>query len=114
MLFHFILNIIAMYLTSNLIRGIKYKGTLSLLGMVNVIALLNVLLRPLLFLITLPITFITLGLFVFILNGIIFYIASRIIKDYEVENIRTGVIAWLTYCIITWGLATVFIGGIRM
>lgn len=103
-----------MYLTSELIKGIKYKGTLPLLGMVAAIALLNVLLRPLLFVLTLPITFITLGLFVFILNGIIFYIASRIIKDYEIDSVRTGVLAWVTYCIIAWGLATVFIGGARM
>ena len=114
MLFHFLLNVIAMYLTSNLIKGIKYKGTLSLLGMVAAIAFLNVLLRPVLFLLTLPITFITLGLFVFILNGIIFYIASRIIKDYEIDSVTTGVIAWVTYCIIAWGLDTVFIGGVRM
>jgi putative membrane protein len=108
MLFHFILNVIAMYLTSNLIKGIKYKGTLSLLGMVAVIALLNVLLRPLLFLLTLPITFITLGLFIFILNGIIFYLASRIIKDYEVENITTGVLAWITYSFFAYIFSLTF------
>lgn len=101
MLVKFILNCIALYLTANIIPGIKFKGTFPVLAMVIMISILNILVRPLLFILTLPATILTCGLFVFILNGIIFYLSAKVVKDFEVKDIWTGTLGWLVYSIFS-------------
>jgi putative membrane protein len=109
MLVKLILNCITLYLTTKLISGIKIKGTFPVLAMVIMISVLNILVRPLLFIFTLPATILTFGLFIFILNGIIFYWAAKIVKDFEVKDIWAGVIGWIIYSIFSLIFQTFFI-----
>ena len=105
----FLLNVAALHLTSSMIKGIRYKGTLPLFAMVLVITVLNIFVRPILFILTIPLTVISMGLFIFILNGIIFLMAGRLVKDYHIDDLWAGTAGWFMYSLFSCTLNFLFI-----
>ena len=67
-----------------------------------VIGLLNAFVRPLLIVLTLPITFITMGLFLFVINALMFKLASNMLSGFEVDGFWPSVLAAFLYS--CWGL----------
>jgi len=82
---------LALWLTSQLFGGIVVADARALLIAALAIAALNVLVRPLLFLVTLPLTVVTLGLFVFIINGIVLKLAAWLVNGFAVDGFFTAV-----------------------
>ncbi len=72
-----------------------------------VIGLLNLLIKPILVLLTLPITLLTLGLFIFIINGALFYLAGHWLDGFEVKTFTAGIIGALIYSMVSWLLLTI-------
>lgn len=93
---------LALYLTSRIIKGIYIRQTASAFIAVGVIAFLNILIRPILFLLTLPFTVVTLGLFLFILNGFMFYLATRIVDGFEVQTFGDAVAGAILFSVISY------------
>ncbi len=81
----------ALWLTSSLFDGIQIDGPLPMLAAALVLGVLNTLVRPLLLLLTLPLTVVTLGLFVFIVNAIILKMAAFVVPGVHVEGFWTAV-----------------------
>jgi len=77
---------VALMITAYLVPKFQVKSFGSALIAVAVIGLLNALLRPLLWFLTLPIHILTLGLFAFVLNAIILKIAAGVLKGLEIEG----------------------------
>ena len=71
-----LVNAAALWVTAALIPGLIVRGAVSLLLAALVIGLINAIIRPVLLLLTLPITVITLGLFYFVLNGLLLWLAA--------------------------------------
>lgn len=74
----FILNAVAVWLTAQLIPGVTVSGAGGAVIAVVAIAVVNTLIRPIFSLLTLPLQFLTLGLFTLVLNGLMFWLASWI------------------------------------
>lgn len=77
---------IAVYFTAWLLPGISVKSFGSSIVVAIILGLLNVFLKPLLQFISFPITVLTLGLFLLVINTVIILIASALIKSFHVEN----------------------------
>jgi putative membrane protein len=71
-----------------------------------VIGAINAVLRPIIVLITLPVTLLTLGLFLLVINALLFWLASAIVPDFHVDGFLTALIASILYSILT-GIITV-------
>ena len=69
-----------------IIPGISVENFLSAMVVCVVIALINVFIRPFLLLISLPINFLTLGLFSFVINALLLILAGKITPGFEVEG----------------------------
>lgn len=86
----FIINLLisalAVYLTAWLLPGISVKSFWSAIGVAFVIALLNVLVKPLLTLLTIPVTVITLGLFLLVIDAIIVLLAGKLLDGFRVDG----------------------------
>jgi len=80
----------ALWLTSQLFAGIQVGGTTSLLMASLALAILNALVRPVLLLVTLPLTVVTLGLFVFVVNAIVLKLAAAFVAGFQVEGFFTA------------------------
>lgn len=87
----------ALLLVSYLYPGVRITSFGSALIAAFVIGLLNTLLRPILILLTLPITLVTLGLFLFIINAFIFYFAANVLEGLSVTGFTAALIGSLLY-----------------
>ena len=74
-----------------------------------VIGFFNLLIKPILVLLTLPITLLTLGLFVFVINGLLFYAAGNFLQGFEVKTFTSGIVGALVYSILSWLLTSILI-----
>jgi putative membrane protein len=95
-----------------LIPAVKISGLGSFAGFRTallaalVLGLLNAIIRPILFILTLPITLLTLGLFTLVLNGLMFWLAARLIDGFEVTSFGWAMVAALAYSIVSWGVSS--------
>ncbi len=71
---------------SYLLPGVHVQSFLTALVVAIVLGILNAVIKPILFLLTLPLTIITLGLFTFILNAFMILLASKIVPGFHVDN----------------------------
>ena len=87
----------ALLLVANLYPGVMVKSFVSALIAALVLGLLNTLVRPLLVLLTLPVTLITLGLFLFVINALMFWSAAGILTGFNVTGFSAALIGSLLY-----------------
>jgi putative membrane protein len=70
-----------------------------------VLGLVNAVIRPLLVLLTLPVTVLTLGLFIFVINGLLFWAVGSLIPGFHVAGFWSGVLGAIIFSIISWILS---------
>ncbi len=96
-----ILNALALLAVAYLLPGIHVDGFIGALLAALVLGLINALVRPLLILLTLPITVLTLGLFVLVINGLLFWFVGSVLQGFEVSGFWVGVMGALLYSILS-------------
>ena len=87
----------ALLLVAHLYPGVVVKSFGAAMIAALVLGLLNTLLRPLLVLLTLPVTLITLGLFLFVINALMFYFAAQMLDGLQVAGFTAALIGSLIY-----------------
>ena len=87
----------ALLLVANLYPGVQVASFSSALVAALVLGLLNALLRPILVLLTLPVTVLTLGLFLFVINALMFYFAASLLSGFNVTGFIAALIGSLLY-----------------
>ena len=87
----------ALLLVANLYPGVQVSSFSSALVAALVLGLLNALLRPILVLLTLPVTVLTLGLFLFVINALMFYFAASLLSGFNVTGFGAALIGSLLY-----------------
>lgn len=95
-----LVNAAALAFTAWLIPGIEVLGTGSLFLAALVIGLINAIVRPVLLLITLPITVLTLGLFYFVLNGLLLWLAAAVTPGFELAGILAAIVGALVLSLV--------------
>ena len=87
----------ALLLVAHLYPGVVVKSFGSAMIAAFVLGLFNTLLRPLLVLLTLPVTLLTLGLFLFVINALMFYFAASMLDGFQVSGFAAALIGSLLY-----------------
>ena len=87
----------ALLLVAHLYPGVEVKSFGSAMIAALVLGLLNTLLRPILVLLTLPVTLLTLGLFLFVINATMFYAAARVLEGFAVTGFPAALIGSVIY-----------------
>lgn len=96
-----ILNAVALLAVAYLLPGIVVASFGSAMIAALVLGLLNALVKPVLILLTLPITIVTLGLFLLVLNALVFWLAGSILNGFKVEGFWWAVIGAILYSVIS-------------
>lgn len=96
-----ICNAIALFIVVRIIPGITIDSTLTLIIAAIVIGLVNGFLKPLLQIISLPISILTLGLFALVINAFCLGIAAFLVPGFHIDGIFTAIIAALLLSIIS-------------
>jgi len=93
---------IGIMFTAYLIKGITVSGFFSAFFAAAFLGILNAFFRPILLILTLPLTILTLGLFAFIINAILLLMVSGVIPGFEVHGFWSAVFGSLLISIISW------------
>ncbi len=96
----------AIIAASYLIDGIRISGFFSAFFAAAVLGILNALFRPILFILTLPINIMTLGLFTFVINALLLKMASGVIPGFDVHGFWSAVFAALIISGVNWILSS--------
>ena len=91
----------ALLLVAYLYPGVQVQSFTTALIAAFVIGLFNMVLRPILVLLTLPVTVITLGLFLFVINALLFWLVAEIVKGFTVHGFLAALVGSLLYSLIT-------------
>lgn len=104
----FIVNLLLLALVAYMFKGIHVSGVLSLIFAGIILGLLNAFLRPLLILFTLPLTILTLGIFIFVINALLLWMTASMVEGFEISSFWTALAAALVYSVLSF-LATMFL-----
>lgn len=95
-------NALAIVLASSILPGIDVDGVIPALGAAVLLGLVNAVVRPVLLILTLPITLLTLGLFLFVLNGLCFWLVASVVKGFHVAGFGSAVLGAFVISVVSW------------
>ena len=95
---------IALWLTSNLVSGIQVRSLGALLAAAAMIGIINAFVRPVVLLLTLPLSVVTFGLFVLVVNAAMLSLASAFVPGFEVHGFGSALLGWLLLSLFTFGI----------
>jgi putative membrane protein len=100
-----VLNAVALLAVTYLLPSIQVSGLGTALVAALVLGFINTLVRPVLAILTLPITLLTLGLFYLVLNGFLFWLASALLPGFQVQGFVSAMVGAILYGVIAWALS---------
>jgi putative membrane protein len=103
-----LVNAVAIYLVATIVPGIDVDGLLTALGAGLVLGLINAIVRPVLILLTLPVTLVTLGLFLVVLNAFCLWLTAQLVRGFEVHGVWPALFGALLISVVSW-LLTAFV-----
>jgi putative membrane protein len=100
LLLKWLLSALALLAVTYIYSGVQVSNFTSALIAAAVIGLLNMIVRPVLVVLTLPVTIVTLGLFLFIINALLFWAASGLLQGFNVNGFVAALIGSLIYSLL--------------
>jgi putative membrane protein len=103
-----IVNAAALWVAAQLVPGFVIAGVTPLVLAALVLGLVNAIVRPVLVILTLPLTLVTLGLFLFVLNAFCLWLTSRLVPGFEVQTFGSALLGALVISVVSW-ILTAFV-----
>ncbi|MDD2700110.1 MAG: phage holin family protein [Sideroxydans sp.] len=100
------LNSLALIAVASFVPGIHVDGFLAAFVAALVLGLVNTLIRPIFLVLTLPVTVLTLGLFILVINGLMFWFAGSILRGFIVDGFWPAMMGALLFSIFSWALSS--------
>ncbi|WP_135466078.1 phage holin family protein [Crenalkalicoccus roseus] len=103
----------ALWIATEVVPGIEARGLGWLLLAALVFGLVNALVRPPVFLLTLPLTLLTFGLFLFVLNGLMLWLTALVLPGFTVAGFWPAVFGAIVVAVVSWLARRLFGDGAR-
>jgi putative membrane protein len=100
-----LINALALMAVAYLMPSIAVSSFGAALVAALVLGLVNAFVRPVLILLTLPVTVLTLGLFIFVLNGLLFWMVGSWLEGFAVAGFWAAVLGAILFSIVSWALS---------
>jgi putative membrane protein len=101
-----VITAIGLWLATQWVAGVHVDGVPTLIGAGLLLGVVNAVIRPIAFILTLPITLLTLGLFLFVLNAAMVWLVGAILPGFHapwfMPAFLTSIIVWLTGWVGSW------------
>lgn len=104
-----IINAVALFVLPYLMQSIRVENFTTALVAALVLGLVNTLIRPVLIFLTLPVTVLTLGLFILIINALLFWMVANFIGGFQVAGFWSALIGAILYSLISWALSALIL-----
>src|SRR4051794_33373854 len=102
-------NTLALIAVAYLMPSITIADFKSALIAALILGLVNAFIRPVLILLTLLVTVLTLGLFILVINGLLFWFVGSVVKGFIVEGFWSGVIGAILFSVVSWALSALLL-----
>src|SRR5690606_12296130 len=104
------INAVSLLLLTWLMPAVNVTSFGAALVAVLVLGLLNAVIRPVLLVLTLPVNLQTLGLFTFVINGFLFWLAARFLEGFHVRSFGWAILGAIVYSLISWAVSALVPG----
>ncbi len=104
-----LINTVALMALPYLMHSVTVSNFTTALIAALVLALVNTLIRPVLVILTLPVTFLSLGLFVLVINALLFWLVATLVDGFHVAGFWSAFLAAILYSVISWALSTLLL-----
>jgi putative membrane protein len=109
-LFRLLITALGLWLAETIVPGVQIKGWAALLGAALVLGIVNAVIRPVILVLTLPLTVLTLGLFILVVNGISLTLVAWLVPGFSLSGLGAAILASIVVGLTGW-LASTFVGG---
>jgi putative membrane protein len=106
-----LINTLALIAVAYLVPSISVSSFTSALVAALILGLVNAVIRPILVLLTLPVTILTLGLFILVINGLLFWLVGSFVPGFVVHGFWAGFIGSILFSIVSWLLSALVLRG---
>ena len=110
-LVHWAITALALWVASHVFKGIRFAEMTSLLVAALLLGFANAVVKPLLIVLTLPLTFLTFGLFLLVINALMILLVSALVKGFQVSGFWTALFASLFISLISFLLQIFVLAG---
>jgi putative membrane protein len=104
-----LINAAALLVLPYLMASIRVESIPTALIAALLLGLVNTFIRPLLVLLTLPVTLVTLGLFIFVINALLFWLVGSFVQGFHVAGFWSAFFGAILYSIISWALSAILL-----
>ena len=99
---HLVVNGFALWLAAQIINGVSFSGSLVQLGVLAVVfGVVNTLIKPIVLLLTLPLSVLTLGLFALVVNALMLLLTSAVAGSYSVDGLWPALLASILISVVS-------------
>ena len=98
----FLMVAVGLWIAAQFVPGIEVRSTSSVLAAALILGLLNAIVRPIVILLTLPLTIITLGLFLFVINATMLWVTSLFLHGFVVKTFVAALLGSIIVSVISW------------
>jgi putative membrane protein len=110
-LLHWGITALALWVASHVFRGVRFENLASLLVAALLLGFANAVVKPLLIVLTLPLTFLTFGLFLLVINALVVLLVAALVKGFQVSSFWTAFFASIFISILSFLLEVFVLGG---
>ena len=111
LLLSWLINALALIALPYVVPSVQVDGFGTALVAALLLGFVNTLIRPLLVLLTLPVTVLTLGLFIFVINGLLFWMVASFVEGFHVAGFWSAVLGAIVYALISWAASVLVYAG---
>jgi len=108
---HWAITALALWVASHLFKGIRFSSTSALVVSALLLGLANAVVRPLLVVLTLPLTLLTFGLFLLVINALMLMLVAKVVNGFKVDGFWTALWASLFISLLSLVLGAFVLGG---
>lgn len=110
-LLHWAILSLSLWVSSHVFSGIKFESTAALVVSALLLGFANAIVKPLLIIFTLPLTLVTFGFFLLVINALMILLVSAVVRGFSVSGFWTAFFASLFISFISWVIGSFIVGG---
>jgi putative membrane protein len=110
-LLHWCITAVSLWAASGVFRGLRFADTFSLIVSALLLGLANAMVKPLLIVLTLPLTLITFGLFLLVINALMIQLVAALVKSFTVSGFWTAFFASIFISVLSFLIGVFVLGG---
>ena len=110
-LLHWAITALSLWVASHVFKGIKFASTPALVVSALLLGFANAIVKPLLIVLTLPLTFLTFGLFLLVINALMVLLVAKLVRGFTVSSFWTAFFASIFIALLSFVIGAFAVGG---